>query len=148
MKKQNKISKFSSIILLSIFILNVNANYGSLMSKTWILSCVPCVDILNECSSCLKDNCVTCVTNIPNSGCKSCISDVLGLTSNFICDARIEYHQVVCKLYEIYKNKIVFKFILALQLILRFLCDFALVFNWLSRTFVFRPSRFEIEWTV
>jgi hypothetical protein len=43
----------------------------------------------------------TSVTNIPNSGCKSCISDVLSLTSNFICDSRIEYHQVVCKLIEI-----------------------------------------------
>ena len=59
MKKEKKFFTFFAGIILSLFIQNASANYGSLISKTWLLSCVPCLDILNECSSCLKENCVT-----------------------------------------------------------------------------------------
>ena len=59
MKIENKMNLCFATLIASLLIINANANHGTLMSKTWFLSCVPCLDILNECSSCLKDNCVT-----------------------------------------------------------------------------------------
>ena len=51
---------FIGIFIYSAFILNgLNASFNQLALKTWILSCVPCEDILNECAYCLKDNCVS-----------------------------------------------------------------------------------------
>ena len=74
------------------------ANSSSIETKnTWLSSCRPCGDTLNECFTCLKDDCVQCVIEVPYTACLNCMNDLINLQTGFSCDNRISYQESVCK---------------------------------------------------
>ena len=66
-------------------------------ARAWITSCKPCVDSMNECLSCVRSDCFTCIGEVNNSLCSKCASEIQ--TAGVIyCDAGVEYHRLVCTL--------------------------------------------------
>jgi hypothetical protein len=70
-----------------------------LLSKNWLLTCKPCDSALEECSSCIKDSCNQCVSEIVDSNCRRCGSDILKQNSDsFYCDESVPMHQKACRI--------------------------------------------------
>lgn len=68
-------------------------------SDIWLSSCRPCGDTLNECSTCLREECVQCILEVPFTGCVNCVNDLINLNEKFYCDNTIEYQATVCKIH-------------------------------------------------
>lgn len=89
------VSLIPLIITVSCAIIN-----DEIMSRSWMISCKPCVNILYECMGCVGPNCLTCINDIESSSCKTCAQDiaVASNATSLYCDYKIEYQTVVCRI--------------------------------------------------
>ena len=78
----------------------VNTNTASLAeSRSWLTSCKPCKDVLDECSDCIGPNCIQCISEIDSSLCGKCGEEIAStVNSTLNCDNNIEYHKLVCRI--------------------------------------------------
>ena len=66
-------------------------------NSTWLISCKPCVEILNACIYCSTEyECITCVNRIGNTKCTNCFEDIFRIGSGLQCDYTIPYHIKAC----------------------------------------------------
>ena len=72
------------------------ASANMMIQKSWLTSCKACNDILKECQECVKGGCYTCVSEIENSKCSKCASEIQTAGENIYCDGGIDYHRMVC----------------------------------------------------
>lgn len=88
------------ILLCLIASLNFQSNLAQETSRSWILSCKPCVDVLEYClnTNCIRSTCKTCVLNIDRTFCDICVSNLESTTPVFQCDRSIEYHRLSCSM--------------------------------------------------
>ena len=87
-----------SIILVSLFVLiGMAASDVIPLSRSWLTSCKPCVNTLQECQDCIKGNCLQCVNEVDFSNCGKCATEIISVGDNLYCDGGIEYHRSVCQ---------------------------------------------------
>ena len=86
-----------SIILISLLVsMVVCSDDMDMLSRSWIVSCKPCVNILEECDTCIRGGCLPCVDDIENARCDKCAKEIIAESDNLYCDNAVAYHNVVC----------------------------------------------------
>lgn len=67
----------------------------------WITSCKPAVDAMNNCLSCVREDCLDCLVDPEIQGgstiASKCAADIKNAGTVY-CDAGVEYHRDVCTL--------------------------------------------------
>ena len=86
----------NKIILVVSLIALFGLAQSSIMPRSWLTSCKACNDILIECRDCIKGNCAQCVSEIENSRCSKCATEITAAGENLYCDGGIDYHRSVC----------------------------------------------------
>lgn len=90
------IAKFTFLLFILAYVAYSVKTASLLSSKSWLLSCKPCQDALQECSVCLKKDCQLCINQIPDSECKKCGFEITSIGDFLMCDSSLEYHRIAC----------------------------------------------------
>lgn len=63
-------------------------------ASTWLTTCKPCMDAMEECSEARKGDVSSCISNA-NAKCSQCAANIQS-AGTIYCDASVAYHTLVC----------------------------------------------------
>ena len=86
-----------NILLLSLCM--VFASSINTVNGNWLISCKPCVDVINACIKCSpQQNCMNCVQNMGNTQCDKCFFEIFAEGDSLNCNHDIPYQYQACTL--------------------------------------------------
>ena len=93
-----KYLSFRSLVMTMTMVVGLAASMQNAQAA-WITSCRPAVTQMNNCMSCVREDCISCLTD-PEVGngdglASLCAKDIEN-SGVIYCDAGVEYHRDVC----------------------------------------------------
>ena len=68
----------------------------TIVKASWLISCKPCVDVLESCIKCsTRDDCINCAKSYKNNGCFKCYADIFEVEQLY-CENPIKYKNLAC----------------------------------------------------